>query len=59
MAVERDDTEERQARLDAMVDEFRAAQHRRLAKRAIALWNRTAAAKVESGADTPPSEKLH
>jgi hypothetical protein len=31
MAIERNDTEERQTRLDAMIAEFRTAQQRRLA----------------------------
>ena len=41
MAIERNDTEERQARLDAMIAEFRTAQQRRLVKVGKALWTRT------------------
>jgi hypothetical protein len=36
-------TDQRQARLEVRLEEFRAAQHRRLVARGIALWNRTAA----------------
>jgi L-ribulose-5-phosphate 3-epimerase UlaE len=43
MAIQRDDTDERQARLDWMIDEFRAAQKRQLVQRGIALRNRTQA----------------
>ena len=32
MPIDRDDDEERQTRVDRMIDEFRAAQSRRLAK---------------------------
>jgi hypothetical protein len=37
MAIERGDIDERQARLDVIVAEFRAAQQRRLVKQGIAL----------------------
>ena len=36
MAIDRNDTEELQARLDAMLDEFRAAQQRRAGRADIA-----------------------
>lgn len=36
MAIDRNDTEERQARLDAMIEEFRAAQQRRAVSADIA-----------------------
>ena len=39
MAIDRNDTDERQTRLDAMIEEFRAAQQRRLDKRE-SLMNR-------------------
>ncbi len=35
MAIDRNDTDERQARLDTMIEEFRAAQQRQLVKREI------------------------
>jgi hypothetical protein len=41
MAIEQDNVEERQARLDAMIAEFRAAQQRRLVKVGKALWQST------------------
>jgi hypothetical protein len=41
MAIEQNNLEERQARLDAMIAEFRAAQQRRLVKVGKALWSRT------------------
>jgi len=52
MAIERNDVDERQARLDVIIGEFRAARQRLLVKQATALWNRSeahrrAAAKVE------------
>ena len=43
MAIERDALEERQVRIEKMVDEFRAARQRRLVKQGLALWNRTEA----------------
>jgi hypothetical protein len=36
-------TDARQARLEFMLEEFRAAEQRRLVKQGIALWNRTVA----------------
>ena len=41
MAIEQNNTEERQARLEAMMAEFRAAQQRRLVNVGRALWRRT------------------
>jgi hypothetical protein len=41
MPIEQNNTEERQARLDAMIAEFHAAQQRRLVKVGKALWTRT------------------
>jgi hypothetical protein len=41
MALEQNDLEERQVRLDAMIAEFRAAQQRRLVRVGKALWNQT------------------
>jgi hypothetical protein len=41
MAIERNDLEERQARLDMMIAELRAAEQRRLVKVGSALWRRT------------------
>ena len=53
-----DSAQEQQSRLEALIDEFRQAQHRRLVKRALALLN-------SSTADTPlartvaPFEKIN
>ena len=44
MAIDRNDVEERQARLDAMVEEFRAAQQRRAVRADSAHRKRTEAA---------------
>jgi hypothetical protein len=43
MAIDRNDADDRQARLDRMIEEFRAAQKRRLTQRGIALGNRAEA----------------
>jgi hypothetical protein len=47
-------TDERQTRLDWMRAEFRAAQQRQYEKRAIALVNRTMAAKPQPSPETEP-----
>ena len=47
MAIDRDDTDERRARLDRIMDELRAAEQRSLVKRGIDLWNRTERAQPE------------
>lgn len=59
MAISRNDSEERQARLDAIIDEFRAAQQRRLVKAEIALWNRTEAARQAMACVKPARDKMH
>ena len=60
MAIYRDDTEERQVRMDALIERYRDDQQRRLLKRAVALWRRTEADRVCSGnAAEPPVEKVH
>ena len=53
MAIDRNDSDERQARLDAMIEEFRAAQQRRGAKGDNALRNRTEAAQQALACVTP------
>jgi hypothetical protein len=60
MAIDRNDGSELQARIDAFIEEFRAAQQRRLVQRGIALWNRaeTAHAAMTLG-QPPPPERLH
>ena len=60
MAIDRNDSDERQARLDAMIDEFRAAQQRRLVKAGKILWNRTEAAQQTMACVEPaPPDKVH
>ena len=41
MAIDRNDLEERQIRLDAMIERFRAERQRRLVEIGKALWNRS------------------
>lgn len=41
MAIDRDDRDERQARIEWMMNEFEEARRRQLVKRGIALWTRT------------------
>jgi len=60
MPIDRNDGEERQARLDKMIEEFRAAQQRRLVKAGIVLWNRTDAAQQAMACVEPaPPDKVH
>jgi hypothetical protein len=54
MAIERNDLEERQARLDAMIAEFRAAQQRRLVKVGKAPGHKTERAQRSPGAEVEP-----
>ena len=53
-AVEQNSVEERQARLDAMIAEFRAAQQRRLVKAGQALWRNTERAQRSPAAAVEP-----
>lgn len=60
MADERDGTDERQARIDTMIEEFRAAQQRRLVMQGIALWKRVEAAQQATAWVVPPApERIH
>ena len=59
MAIDRNDTEERQLRLDAMIEEFRTAQQRLLVKRERAQRNRAVAAQSMAYAAPPLPEKLN
>ena len=56
MSTDLHDIDERQARIDAMVDEFRAARQRRMVKQGIALWNRTEAEQRAAQTEPPPSK---
>jgi hypothetical protein len=57
MAIERPDADEREARLEKMIGEFRIARQRRLEKQAIALANRTAAKAGAVDAGVPPAKR--
>ena len=60
MASQLDRTAEQQARLDRMIDEFRAARQRRLVKQGIALWERTEQAyRNEAAKGEPPPVKVN
>ena len=59
MAIDNNSDERRAARIDAMIQEFRAAQQRRLVKRGIALWNRAEAQQAMACVEPPPPEKIH
>jgi hypothetical protein len=51
-------TDQREARLEFMLEEFRAVQQRRRAKQGIALWNRTVA-QAALAEQSPAPEKLN
>jgi len=59
MAIEQDNLEERQARLDAMIAEFRAAQRRRLVKVGKASWRRTEETQRSPSAAVDPVLKMN
>ena len=54
------DRDERQSRIDALIEQFRAAQQRRLVKRGIALWKRAEAEQqAMKYVEPPPPDKVH
>ena len=55
MAIDRNDSDERQARLDAMIEEFRAAQQRQLVKRGK-LHRAESARQATACVETPPEK---
>jgi hypothetical protein len=57
MAIDRNDIEERQLRLDTMIQEFRAAQQRLLLKRERLQRNRDVATRLAC-VMPPPNDKL-
>jgi hypothetical protein len=59
MAIQQDATEGRQARLDALIDELRAAEKRQLLKRGLLLWTRAEAQKEIEPHGAIPSEKIN
>jgi hypothetical protein len=58
MANDDNTADQRQARLEFMLEEFRAAQQRRRVKQGIALWNRTVA-QIALAEQSPAPEKLN
>ena len=49
-----------QARIDAVIEELRAARQRLLVTRGIAMWNRAEAAhRAMTGVKPPPPEIVH
>ena len=60
MAIDRSNIDERQARIEVMLEEFRAAQQRQLVKRGIAMWERAEAAQRRATWSEPrPPVTLH
>ena len=61
MAVHKNNTEERQARLELLMARYRDTEQRQLLKLGIALWKRTEAERrIFADATEPlPVEKLH
>ena len=60
MVNQLDQIAEQQARLDRMIDEFRAARQRRLVKQGTVLWDRTEQAyRNEAAKGEPPPVKLN
>jgi hypothetical protein len=57
MAIERDTSGERQARLELLVEQYRDSQKRRTLKRAVALWRRVDAQRTP--AVDPPIDKMN
>jgi hypothetical protein len=58
MAIQRDDDDERETRLNTMIEQIRTAEQRALLKRGIALWTQT---EMQSGipflhAPLPPNK---
>lgn len=58
MAMDDRNTEEQQSRLDALMDEFRQAQRRRLVRRGLAHLNRTTDTAI-TGASESSLKKLN
>jgi hypothetical protein len=54
MALPHDTSAARQARLEKMLEDLRAAEQRRLVKQGIALWNQTEAADLAARTQAAP-----
>lgn len=59
MPIERFDLEERQARIEKMMQEFRAARQRRLVKQGMSLWNRIEAEQRHLAIQPRPPSKIN
>jgi hypothetical protein len=59
MANQRDNTDERQARLDLLIEQFRTAEKHALLKRGIRLWTRTETQDGFARYPTLPAEKIN
>ena len=59
MPIEQCDIDERQQRVDRMVEEFRAARQRRLVRQGKALWRRTEAEHRAIGVEAELPLKVH
>ena len=59
MAIDRSEAGEQQARVDAMVEEFKQARQRRLVKQGVILWNRaeTALRNAAAALHVDPAKK--
>ena len=54
MAIQRDDKDEREARMDILIERFQEAEKRALLKRGIALWTQT---EMQSGTSCHPTRR--
>jgi hypothetical protein len=59
MAIDDSGAGEQQSRLDALIEEFKQARHRRLVKRGLALLNSTTVEPSIPGIVELPSEKMN
>ena len=53
MAIQRNDTDERNARVEMLIERFQNAERRALLKRGIELWTRTERVQVHPTAPSP------
>jgi hypothetical protein len=58
MPIDRNDTEERLARIEQMIEEFRQAKQRELVRRGLRLWRRAEARQQMVVLDAEP-ERIH
>jgi hypothetical protein len=54
MVIDRIDQAERRARIDQLIEKYRAAKQRRLLQRAMRLWRNTEARQQFVELETPP-----